>query len=201
MPRNRRPQDREEKRGEIVAAATRLFVEEGYDSTTVVRIGREAGVASNTVYWYFKHKDEVLVAVLDALFAEFLAGAAQRLAESPVEQLLWAVGQLRRVDRLITTVHARVGASEALRVWHDGFHAQVEGMLRWHLAGLGVPEAEQGAMTRIGVFAVEGMLTHVGDAAGDRAIVETLVRSARGIAAVPGPHQDPGGSTTGSPGR
>ena len=72
MPRNRRPQDREEKRGEIVAAATRLFVEEGYDSTTVARIGREAGVTSNTVYWYFKDKDEVLVAVLDALFAQFL---------------------------------------------------------------------------------------------------------------------------------
>ena len=185
MPRNRRPQDREEKRGEIVAAATRLFVEDGYDPTTVTRIGREVGVTSNTVYWYFKDKDEVLVAVLDALFAQFLAGIAERSAEPPVEQLLWAVGELRRVDRLITTVHARVAASESLRVWHDGFHAQVEAILRWHLAALGVPETEQDAMTRIGVFVVEGMLTHSGDAAGDRAVVETLVRSARGIAAVP----------------
>ncbi|QKV78496.1 TetR/AcrR family transcriptional regulator [Amycolatopsis sp. Hca4] len=186
MPRNRRPQDREEKRGEIVAAATRLFVDEGYEPTTVARIGREAGVTSNTVYWYFKDKDEVLVAVLDALFAQFLAGVAERSAEPPVEQLLWAVTELRRVDRLITTVHARVAASESLRVWHDSFHAQVEAILRWHLAALGVPETEQDAMTRIGVFVVEGMLTHANDAAGDRGVVEALVRSARGIAAVAG---------------
>ena len=50
---------------------------------------------------------------------------------------------------------------------------------------LGVPESDRDAMTRIGVFVVEGMLTHAADAAGDRAVVETLVRSARGIAAVP----------------
>jgi AcrR family transcriptional regulator len=192
MPRNRRPQDREEKRGEIVAVAKRLFVDEGYDSTTMVKIGREAGVTSNTVYWYFKDKDEVLVAVLDTVFAESLARAAQVWGAPMVEQLVWVVDELQRVNRLIATVHTRAKVSESVRVWHEGFHAQVEAFLRWQLAAIGVPGSELDGMTRIGVFAVEGMLTHTGDAAGNRAVIETLVRGARGIAATSEPEDRPG---------
>ncbi|SLI15652.1 transcriptional regulator [Mycobacteroides abscessus subsp. abscessus] len=48
MPRNRRPRDREEKRAEIVAAARRLFTEQGYDAVPVSRIAQDAGVVSNT---------------------------------------------------------------------------------------------------------------------------------------------------------
>ena len=73
MPRNRRPQDREEKRAEIVVAARRLFVEEGYDAASMTRIARDAGVVSNTLYWYFQDKDSILIAVLDAVLADLMA--------------------------------------------------------------------------------------------------------------------------------
>jgi len=76
MARTKREQDREAKREEIVAAARALFVGEGYEATSMSRLAAAAGVAPNTIYWYFPDKDEVLVAVLDA---EFSARAAEYL--------------------------------------------------------------------------------------------------------------------------
>ncbi|MES2917128.1 MAG: helix-turn-helix domain-containing protein, partial [Pseudomonadota bacterium] len=80
MARTKREQERDAKRDEIVAAARRLFVDEGFDATAMSRLATAAGVAPNTIYWYFKDKDEVLVAVLDA---EFSAGLAEYLLQPP----------------------------------------------------------------------------------------------------------------------
>ena len=80
MPRNRRPQDREEKRAEIVVAARRLFVEEGYDAASMTRIARDAGVVSNTQYWYLQDKDSIFIAVLDAVLADSMASYSEILS-------------------------------------------------------------------------------------------------------------------------
>ena len=61
MARNKRLQDREEKQKEIMSAARTLFLNEGYEATSMSRIANIAGVAPNTIYWYFKDKDELLV--------------------------------------------------------------------------------------------------------------------------------------------
>lgn len=34
------------------------------------RLAKQAGVAANTVYWYFEDKDDVLLAVLNAVMAD-----------------------------------------------------------------------------------------------------------------------------------
>ena len=67
MPRNRPERSREEKSAEIVAIAQMLFLEQGYDGTTMAAIAREAGIATNVVHWYFATKDELFVAVMEAL--------------------------------------------------------------------------------------------------------------------------------------
>ena len=61
MARNKRPQAADEKRAEIVAAARRLFIDAGYSATSMSRLAKEAGVAPNTIYWYFGDKDDVLI--------------------------------------------------------------------------------------------------------------------------------------------
>ena len=43
---------------EIIAAARTLFIETGYEDTSISRLAAAAGVAPNTIYWYFKDKDE-----------------------------------------------------------------------------------------------------------------------------------------------
>ena len=71
----------EEKRREIVAVATRLFEELGYDRTSMSLISEQLGGSKATLYGYFKSKEELLEAVLiydvteiaDQLMNEFLS--------------------------------------------------------------------------------------------------------------------------------
>ena len=50
MSKNRRPKASQEKRAEIVTVARTLFVDAGYDATSMGRLAAAAGVASNTIY-------------------------------------------------------------------------------------------------------------------------------------------------------
>jgi AcrR family transcriptional regulator len=52
------------KRHRIVAAATDLFISQGYRKTSVDEIARRSGVAKGTVYLYFKTKNEILLGAI-----------------------------------------------------------------------------------------------------------------------------------------
>ncbi len=52
------------KRARILAAATGLFVAQGYRKTNIDEIARAAGIAKGTVYLYFATKAEVLIAAV-----------------------------------------------------------------------------------------------------------------------------------------
>ena len=54
----------EERRGQIVRAAVKLFSEEGYYTTTIQQIAREAGVSTGLIYQYFGDKDDILFLTL-----------------------------------------------------------------------------------------------------------------------------------------
>ena len=54
-----------ERKKELVDTAERLFLEKGYDRTTVNDIVNEINVAKGTFYHYFKSKTEVLGAVVE----------------------------------------------------------------------------------------------------------------------------------------
>lgn len=175
MPRNRRPQDREEKREEILAVAQRLFIDDGYESTSMGRIAKHAGVTVNTIYWYFRDKDDLLIAVLDRLLAEALAQYAT-IADRPLnERLLWAVDQLERLHGLVNTVHTRALVSPAVHAWHTGFHELADTLIADDLRKAGAAEADLPAMIAIGTFVIEGLLTHRRDEAGKRAVIDLLV--------------------------
>lgn len=160
MPANRGRHDREEKRAELLDVARRLFVEQGYEDTSMAALAKAAGVAGNTVYWYFADKDAVLVAVLDAVLSEALEDYAQ-IATSPLEeQLAWLLGRLRQLHRLVSTVHSRAAHSPTVDAWHHGFHVLTEGMLRATLEETGHVPDDVEAEIRIGVFTIEGLLSH-----------------------------------------
>ena len=175
MPRNRRPQDREEKRVEIVLAATTLFTESGYDETSMSKVAAAAGVTTNTIYWYFDDKDALLVAVLDHVLGSALADAALGHDQSWVDQMLWAVDRLEQYRRLVTVLHARTAISPLIDTWHDGFHSLVDSLLVDGFRRAGIAQADLVPMARIGVFVVEGLLMHPDLGQDRRAIVEALV--------------------------
>ena len=53
----------EETRERIVDAALRLFREQGFDETTMRDVAAEAGVATGAAYYYFRSKEELVMAL------------------------------------------------------------------------------------------------------------------------------------------
>jgi len=175
MPRNKRPQAREEKRSEIVAAARELFIDVGYGSTSMGRIAKAAGVSANTIYWYYADKDDLLVAVLNAVMADAWV-EFQSVATAPAaERLMWVVWQLRHMSRLVNTVHSRAEGSPTVAEWHNNFHLLTASLFRFELEQAGASAAAVDAEVMIGVFAIEGMLMHPLGEEEQRAICDTLV--------------------------
>ena len=85
----------EERRGQILRAAVKLFSDKGYYATTISQIAREAGVSTGLIYQYFKDKDDVLFLTLKLVLETYEHEIPPRLEgiEHPVERLcmaLWA---------------------------------------------------------------------------------------------------------------
>lgn len=62
--------DPDTRRRELIDTAERLFLEKGYNDTTISDIVKAAEVAQGTFYYYFKTKDEVLDAIADDYLME-----------------------------------------------------------------------------------------------------------------------------------
>jgi AcrR family transcriptional regulator len=58
-----------QRRREILEVAKRLFVEEGYDATTIRRIASQVGISSTALYVYFEDKDAILKEISNETFA------------------------------------------------------------------------------------------------------------------------------------
>ncbi|HEU5321972.1 MAG TPA: TetR/AcrR family transcriptional regulator [Methylomirabilota bacterium] len=69
-----------DKPQQIIEAAVRVFARNGYYNSRVSDIAREAGIASGTIYLYFKTKDEILVTLFREKMAAFVAYLRARIA-------------------------------------------------------------------------------------------------------------------------
>ncbi|HVT61686.1 MAG TPA: TetR/AcrR family transcriptional regulator [Thermoanaerobaculia bacterium] len=86
-------------RERLIAAAARLFHEQGYHATGVATILREAGVLSGSMYHHFAGKDELLVAVLDRyqrLLRPEVMDRAEAAEEEPLERVFALLGLYRQ---------------------------------------------------------------------------------------------------------
>src|SRR2546428_1819107 len=88
-----------EKPQQIIEAAIRVFARTGYYSSRVSDIAREAGIASGTIYLYFKTKEEILVTLFREKMAEFVAFLRCEIADEADPE-----AKLRRLVRLHFTV-------------------------------------------------------------------------------------------------
>lgn len=62
--------DRPDRRGQIVAAAATVLGRDGYASTTLKQVAREAGIAPGLLHYYFQTKEELLVEVVSTMDEE-----------------------------------------------------------------------------------------------------------------------------------
>ncbi|WP_028546766.1 TetR/AcrR family transcriptional regulator [Paenibacillus taiwanensis] len=60
----------EERKAEIMDAALELFASKGFEHTAVSDIVKKVGVAQGTFYYYFKTKEEIMVALINRSLVE-----------------------------------------------------------------------------------------------------------------------------------
>ena len=127
----------------ILDAAEACFHEQGVARTTLEMIGARAGFTRGAVYWHFKNKTEVLVAVIERVrlpFMQDLDRAATESRQTPVLDLrsviLGSLDDLANDPRLRNTMEImlRSDSSADSRVLADlqqeGFRDGLERMAR-----------------------------------------------------------------------
>lgn len=64
----------QERTNQILDAAAAIFARRGCDAARMDDIAQEAGLSKGTLYWYFKNKGSLILALLDRVLARHLTG-------------------------------------------------------------------------------------------------------------------------------
>ncbi len=77
------------RRDEILQAAKDLFLEQGYDATTIRKIADRVGVSAPALYLYFQDKEAMMLALCDQTFAVLIDSIDQieKGPGTPLERL------------------------------------------------------------------------------------------------------------------
>ncbi|MDG4667838.1 TetR/AcrR family transcriptional regulator [Mycobacterium sp. 236(2023)] len=77
-----RSRAKSDRRGQLVAAAERLFAEHGYLAVRLEDIGAATGVSGPAIYRHFPNKEALLVELLVGISTRLLAGAADAAGQA-----------------------------------------------------------------------------------------------------------------------
>ena len=126
----RRERKRLETLRRIAETGLKLFIAHGYEGTTLEAIAEAAGISRRTFFYYFKSKEEVLLAWQGSGFLEALRPAM--LEESPHQAPLDAVRHclLKLISRYETKesiiVDRLLRSTEALRARKQAVYVDME---------------------------------------------------------------------------
>ncbi|MFI9597834.1 TetR/AcrR family transcriptional regulator [Nonomuraea sp. NPDC052265] len=151
-----------DKRRRLMAAAARVLHEQGVERTTIADIAEAAGVPVGNVYYYFKTKDELVLAALSE-HAGHLAGLTTELDRFPDPR-----ARLKAmVDAWVSQrdIAARYGcptgtlAAELDKRAEGGLDVEAGRVMRllldWserQFRALGLPDADDLALTFVGAY-------------------------------------------------
>ncbi|WP_230196748.1 TetR/AcrR family transcriptional regulator [Streptomyces coriariae] len=142
MPRNRQQIPREERTGDLLAAATELFLARGYDKTTMADISAAAGVARGNVYWYFDSKDHIFAAVINRMLSrEIRILNEEQAGADPLSRLVRGLSDMRYSRPLHQAMHDRLPHSEAVREAHNTFLKWIVGLVDEFMAERGLDDS------------------------------------------------------------
>jgi len=164
-------------RDAIIESAFRLFLERGYDATSLARILESVPYSKGAVYHHFANKEALLDAVIEQFFTAQLASAsacrptdALGLAHLLVDEYVNAIDAVAPFATplayytFLSSVAARAG--DAIRTAHDASTAELAAAIRSH--GVSAPQARLLARDLIALIEGTGMLAVLGGGHPDR---------------------------------
>ncbi|MEL6582978.1 MAG: TetR/AcrR family transcriptional regulator [Pseudomonadota bacterium] len=130
---------KEERPAEIVAAGLAEFAERGFERTRLEDIAKRAGIAKGTIYLYFRNKEAVFEAAVEAHLEATLAdvGALSQSFDGTTEELLRLIlsrfygqiaeGSASTILRTMVTEGPRF--PELLKLYHERVITPAEAMM------------------------------------------------------------------------
>ncbi len=106
----RRPETSEIRRNQILDAATKVFVRQGFQHARMDDIVEESGLSKGTLYWYFKSKEDIINAILRRLFTgdlenlQSLLQAEGTASERLIQLTNHRVNGLKRMSSLVPII-------------------------------------------------------------------------------------------------
>ena len=188
----------------IAETGLKLFIARGYEGTTLEAIAAAAGISRRTFFYYFKSKEEVLLAWQGSGFVEALRPAM--LEESPHQAPLDAVRHclLKLISRYETKesiiVDRLMRSTEALRARKQAIFIEMEEALFAAMRELWPQPQRRTTLRMVAMISIGAMRLAVEDwrqAGGKRSLADYLTRYLKQTA-VPSPERK---ATPGEPRR
>jgi TetR/AcrR family transcriptional repressor of mexJK operon len=106
-----------EKRHQILYHAGELFLQQGYDRTSMDAVAKQSGVSKQTVYSHFQNKDVLYNAVIESKCEEYrIEEAAMCIDSNPLDDILYSIAsnfiQLLNDKRVIAMYSVVIGESK-----------------------------------------------------------------------------------------
>jgi AcrR family transcriptional regulator len=73
QPVRRKRADGQLSRERILDAATEVAAERGYEGASIALVSAKCGLPASSIYWHFTNKDDLIAAVIERSFADWLA--------------------------------------------------------------------------------------------------------------------------------
>jgi len=103
----------QEREARIVDLAEKLFIQNGYDNTTIDQIVSKMRLAKGTYYYHFDSKEDLLIAVSDKLISE-TSDKLTALYNRKSEDIIW------RIRNILKTYHDDFYRNKD--IWKHVFH-------------------------------------------------------------------------------
>lgn len=138
----------EQRRQAILEAAIEVFARQGFGAATTDDIARAAGLSKGGLYWHFKSKDDILAAILQAMFDQELQ-LLQRLTQSSdsvserlrslVRQAAAAMSQFEQSLPVVLEFYALAARDGAVRqflqTYYQRYHRLLTELIEQGFAG------------------------------------------------------------------
>ena len=143
----------------ILGAAFKLMAQNGYESTSISQIAKEAGVSKGLMYNYFDSKEDLLRALLNHAMAEGDKLISEIITSDPAETLRnlfqWFFNELRERPehwRLLTELSLKIGKFDFVKVMARIKMKEYVVFVSTLLKELGFPNAKEEAQLIAGLF-------------------------------------------------
>ncbi|SYZ73978.1 putative transcriptional regulator [Candidatus Zixiibacteriota bacterium] len=140
----------EQRRAQLITAAIEVFNRKGYDGATTEDIAREAGVTKGALYFHFRNKEEIFLAVVKETAGRHIAEVLDAIEIQPdidhfIESVVtYSFTILKDEKHLTMELWEQAQKIPGVRSYISEIHSQlVEGVARHihKIAGIGLKKA------------------------------------------------------------